>query len=378
MKLKRFNGLNNVDDPMDVGLKGLQRARNVDIDRNGKVASRQGATKIQSESIIASWHDKSNLLVLNAAGELKALIDGQMQKIQDMAGERLAATEVNNLLYVSTDKETCVIDGVTSRPMGVPHAEVVASYSAGGNLKKGRYQVNATAVHPDGRESGAMDSFLIDVPDDSQIHITAATTTGYTIKLYVSGADGEQLYHVADGANATISSPDDTLGASEVLDRLYKGPMPEVSIMDEYQSCLLGAAGNILFASDPLDYELFDYVESVIPFDDQITMVRSVGTGIFVGTESATHFIAGEAPGQWFIRESYRYGVTRGSDQIVDMSKVGQGSAGKGVIFLTDQGICLGTADGAVTNITERKVLIPRLNGVSSMLDGSRYVLAIQ
>lgn len=380
MKLKRWQGLDNINDPMDVGLKGLTIARNVDIDRKGQIETRQGFTRLLNMPIAAAWSDDSNMLVLSQAGVLYRLVGGMLNEVaQGIQGEKLTACEVAGNLYYSTDKQTGVINGLAHRESGVPIPMCQVTALAGGSLRAGRYMVNVTQVAADGRESGAMENQIITVNDGERIAVTAhGIEPDCNARIWVSGCDGEQCFHVADGLVAHINDNDQLLQSSDPLDRQYKAPMPPVDMMVEHKGVIVASVGGMVIHSDPLDYELFDMINAVLPFDGSLTMLKSIDNGVFVSTPGGVSFITGEAPDVWLVSESYPYQAMTGTAQVVDMNVVGEGGVGKGVLFATSKGICLGTNDGAVRNITERKLAMDLRGGLASMIDGSRYVLALQ
>lgn len=558
MKLKRWQGLDNVNDPLDVGLTGLTVAKNVDIDRKGQIETRQGYTKLATLPIAAAWSNQSSMLLLTTgepaqnaefeneqlveaslqsnftdsvdgrvvssytatesyeaakartgkeyplpsdfltytmymvsylqigstisslmitphvrartvnpdlvtipAGMLKVgevplgtvvtisvlgdfsdeiegvlvyqdviydvpknvfcvryfspeigsqteaygfyaktesvvqagdylaveapksmlmkMVDGRLTPLAEVEGDHLAAVEVAGSIYYSTDVYTGVVTGVNHRKAGIMVPEYSVQVLSGGELKAGRYLVNATQVSPDGRESGAKGNMLVDVlNDNSKIVVNVDVLSGYTGRVFVSGLNGEACFYVGDGQSVTIFAQEQLLLANYPLDRQYKAPMPIASLMAEHKGVVLAASGNYLYHSDPLDYELFDLVNGVTPFDSDITMLESVDSGFYVSTPNSVKFISGEAPDMWVVSDVHEYGALRGTAQIIDMNVVGEGGVGKGLIFATKKGICLATADGAVRNLTERRLSMNMKGELCSMVDGSRYVLAIQ
>jgi len=375
MKINRFTGLDNQNDPLDVGLQGLTIAKNVDIDRKGQIETRNGFALAWSGLIADMW----NNLVLTMAGDLVRINpDGDFEQLSTgLSGDSLTGVEVAGNTYFSTGAFNGVITGSAVREMGLPYP-IVSAVSGVGNLLSGRYLITATTVAPDGRESGAPLARVIDVADGSSIVINVTTESGYTANIYMSGRDGEELYFMGNLNSLLVNEPVQTLSSNDPIDRQYKGSMPEGTIFEEYRGHLLVAYDdNYLCYSDPLDYELCSYINNIYPFDSAITMVVSVEHGVFVSTKKEIFYASGETPESWVFRSVYASPAKAGTGKRISLDNLGEGAIGYGAMFVTEEGtICVGMPDGGVQDLTHKKFKLDVNRELTAVVQDSKYVVA--
>lgn len=376
MRLSKFTGLNTIDSPLDVGIGGLTSVKNMDIDHNGKLSTRNGFTKILNTPIIAMNGGivlcaNGDLLRINHANSIETLAQG-------IIGNTICCVDIAGNTYFSTGNYNGVISGSAIRAMGLLPPQVEFSVSLG-NLPAGNYLISATSVSEDGRESGSNAAQVVGVGDNSSISVLVdLPSDATTANIYASGQNGEELFYQTTSTHLTLTGLDALLNSGEPINREYKGMMPTGQLIEEYNGHLLIADNENLYFSEPLDYELCDYMNNIIPFDSQITMIRSVTTGVYVSTSKEVLFASGDTPDKWVFRQAYPFPAYFNSSKMQPASLVGQGGIGRSAIFVTPQGICIGNQDGIVTNVSERKIkLLPHTGNVSAVVKHNIYMVSL-
>lgn len=367
MRLERFTGLKTADSPIDVGLGGLVRARNLDATRNGLMKTRMGRERVFDGAVDAAWSDDRHFLFLSG-GDLYRMLGQNYELLGAMAGSTLTAAYVAGRLFVHSDREQKVIEGSQLRDMGLSVPSVPSVSVGSGGLKAGLYRV-AVANVDQGRESALSPSAIVEVLDNSSISVAGD-------RIYASHRNGEELYFFADGA-VTL---DVDAHLIDPASRQNLQPFPSAQILAAWQGRLLAAVGNFLMWSAPFDYEITDPFDS-IPFESEITAVAPTMTGVFVSDQYQTHFLSGTSPDDWVRRTVYDRPIKPNTAKPVPLNRVGEGSAGEGILFVSTAGVCLGTPDGFVTNLSERRIgVMPTathsLTATYNRAD-SRYVVAI-
>ena len=134
MDIKAFRGLNNVSDPLRLGLDWLVQADNVDVTDTGALHQRQGYSQVQAGNFTAvySTFDYQRCFVVKA---------GVLQTFDGVALVNLTSTapmfwtEVNDQVYFNNGVDSGVID--TDNTVGLWREKPV-SYGAGFKGDDGR------------------------------------------------------------------------------------------------------------------------------------------------------------------------------------------------------------------------------------------------
>lgn len=139
------------------------------------------------------------------------------------------------------------------------------------------------------------------------------------------------------------------------------------------------AQGSVVWYSPPYTLNAFDLSRDFLPFESRMTMIRPVRGGVFFSDEKATYFGAGPDPRAMQIASVAAYPAIEGTDSKLDMRKFGDGSlSGVGAIWTSTEGVVVGTPDGQIINLTNRKLSYPKaLRGAGTCFDG-RYVAALE
>lgn len=369
----QFKGLrNNV--PVDrFELGDLSVAQNVDIDDSERITRRFGhGAAVVSGAHKSLWSDGRVALAVQSETNLIQILPSYTIKIlrADLtSGLDMTYVPMAGRVYYSNGVENGVIENGQSRSWGItpPSDQPVAS-EVGGVLPSGRYQFAVTYLRADGQESGTPRAGIIDLASMGGIalsSIPASSDTGVaSVAVYLSKCNGEALYRaglVAAGVTTFTYAMEASLQIPLMTQHLR--PPPAAPLVGRFGARLLVAVGNELYPSEPYAPELFD-LRKVKRFDSRITMIETVASradGTWLGTEDSVVWLRGESPEKWTYDVVADYGAIPGALAYIDGEAFGEG-APKGsavAFFVTTQGLCFGTPDGNLENLTRDRFAYP-------------------
>ena len=132
---------------------------------------------------------------------------------------------------------------------------------------------------------------------------------------------------------------------------------------------------NILWYSEPFAYGWFDLASNFVPFGSIIRMVRSVKTGLYVGTEREVVFIGGAEPKQFTYEIVSNSPVVEGTDVKLSGAWFEDGKVtGQLAMWTAQDGIYVGMPDGQVRNITKEKIVYPGAFEGCAVIKNNKYV----
>jgi len=156
--------------------------------------------------------------------------------------------------------------------------------------------------------------------------------------------------------------------------RIFSNP-PNGHILSWFAGRALIARDNVVFASEPSFYGVFDLHNGFKLFPKNITMLQPTTVGLWVGTTDQVLFYRGTKWGELRRELKAEYGVLEGSDAWCPAEKL---NGNKAVLFTTPQGICSGGDDGAFENLTYEKITFPAGRYASAAVVGNRYLVLIE
>jgi len=244
-----------------------------------------------------------------------------------------------------------------------------------GPLGAGSYSVTYTFSYADGQESGAPSPSFIEVPPNSGIripNIPIANDPKIThINIYCTHQNGTELYRVA--RISTIFPEftiDDTFTDEKVLRTTNLYPAPRGNIVKWFQGRVYIAEGNILWYSNPMEYDLFNYASNYFYFEKEITAVCPVEGGIWVSDEDRTYYLQGREPEAVKRIEKEPVSIVPGSDVKVhgDLIAIDNTPVGYKWLVTTERGFHVLYNDGLIINLTEKNVSFPKATGAAAGL----------
>jgi hypothetical protein len=162
-----------------------------------------------------------------------------------------------------------------------------------------------------------------------------------------------------------VINPTATLG--EVRGKLLGRP-PLATALTASNGRIYLANGPTLWATELYLYDYVDKTRNFIQFEAEITALGAVGGGLYVGTETACYFMAGEF-GRMRMTQVQGSGVLPGSMLSVaaELVRPQQSMSKEAVMFMTQSGICVGLDDGTSYNMTEKEVILPSATAAAAL-----------
>ena len=188
--------------------------------------------------------------------------------------------------------------------------------------------------------------------------------------------NGYQSGVIRNGANYTYVKSPETYYPDPT--REYNDP-PIGEIIRFFAGRTWIAVGNNLLYSEPFAPNLFRLAANYIPFPARITMIAPVRAGLFVSTTSKIYFMAGTNPREMAQITVAHYSAIKGTDVEVDgISLVGGKISPLPMqMFTTTNGICAGTAEGQLVNLTYETLEYPKALQGSAVYTGDKYIVSL-
>lgn len=186
-------------------------------------------------------------------------------------------------------------------------------------------------------------------------------------KIYY--ANGREIGYITGGKSIAWQKPA-TVYHSKDSTRVLSGP-PIGSLLEYFNGRMYVIQSSVAWVSEQYNVNVYALSEDYIPFESTVTMFKGVTDGIWVGTRNRIVFLRGTNPEDFRYEVKGLFGAIPGTVAKIDSFKVGNGNIPEvGVIFATKYGPCLGTSDGRLVPLTEKKVSVPSVvRGAGAVLD---------
>ena len=354
-----FSGINNVLPSDRLPADALTVARDVNIGLTGEVSRRSGFTKVSTDAHANLHASKSSLLAtvglngdltnLNSNAVLHASLGHNRVWYCDLPDGRIA---------YSNGAATGVTDGVSQTAWGVPvPASVGTPLGIVGSLFPGDYQYQITYVRlSDGREGGPAYGSSVSISSGGLFLSGLPVLAGHKINVYLTSHNGGEALLAGSTATAMFSYIGTNAALVLPCRTDFSGPPPAGVCLAQRRNRVLVAKDNVLYASLPNNFELFDFRRDFKQLIDPITAVVPVDDGIYVGTTKELAFLAGTQFDALQYRKVVAGPVVLGSGVSVrgELVKQGEGAGlGSAMICLADGRIVAGFNGGEVVRLTE-------------------------
>lgn len=367
-ELKKYEGfpagINNILPEHSVGRNALRAAVNVDIDDTGRLSRRAGTTLISTlPGLHSLFADRRFPYMLAADADTLYSFDETLTPTVVTALTRNAdmSYAVNEFgLFYSNGTDTGHIDLAGQRtawsapmPAGQP---LVGVNALAGGLNAGEYQVAITFFDAQGRESGAHNATVVDVPEGGGIVLQdwpEMSADVAHIGIYMSPANGDMMYQ-AEILAAPMSTPY-LLGRrilGRALDTLFLTPMPPCTLLCMFNGRMLGNYNGTVVWSESINPGLTKRHENWIQFPS-VTLIAAAGQdGIFIASENRTYFMEGADPAVWKRRIVHASGAVRNTLTYVNASDLNLEAAGMVAVWMDTRGeLIAGLTDGSVLRL---------------------------
>ena len=303
LKISSFRGLNNVSDPLSLGLEWLTTANNIDITNAGKIKRRDGYTLDTAATITGAYStiNHQRLYLVNEDGLVT--YDGTV--LAEISGtDRMHWAEVNQQVFFNNGTESGVIlPDNTVLPWRWPTPGTPALAAISGSLAPGKYDVMCTHLMADGRETGAGLPASIDIAEGQALQISSIPqAAGMVTRTYIAPANSTTFQLAYEGyqtARTWDYSPN-SLGLDLMTDDF--DPLPEDATVIQvwrgriYAAQYFPATDNTaIWMSQPLGFHLFDLATDFLAVDGRVLMLAPTDAALVIGTDKAIRAWSGES-----------------------------------------------------------------------------------
>lgn len=295
-----FLGLNNVADPIRLGLRWLRTADNVVIDRTGAIDRRPGYRATSVAGALSGGYSTKDFT------RFYVVLDGDLCQVnpdmtatvlrEDVGAAPMHWDEINDVVYFSNGASKGLIypDG-TVRDWGWDVPAQPQLLAVAGNLEPGLYRVCLTYRLPDGRETGSGEAAELELTAGQALQVHSIPhRPGCTARVYITPANSEafQLAAETSGASTVWNHPPEALGAD--LLNVLLSPPPAAAVQLAFYA---GRAWlmqyvpeqnlTIVWRSLPLAFHLFDLEAGYIAVPGRGYMLAAHAEGLLIGTDSS-------------------------------------------------------------------------------------------
>jgi len=364
--VNKFTGLNNVLSDYGKKLDVLLQAINVDVDDDLRLRSRKGSDKVFAGSVHSIWGGSEICLFRNGE-HLKSLnvlnyTPATLRSGLSTDPIQMHYLELLGKIYYSDGKVTGIIENTVNRSWGLSAPPMAALSSIAGNLSSGTYQVTVTYVRNDGQESGNSVPSVISVGDNAGIQAIiepSADTDVSKIKVYMTEPNGNVFFlaTIVDNEGQAVSLTE-VNNLTSILQTLNLSAPPAGELLRFWNGRIWVVVNNTLWFTEPYSYELCNKSKNYITFEHPIHTVIPLDNGVWVGTDKKTYFIAGDEP-PFGIKTEFNFGVLHAVQETVPGYIINPKIQGEVGIWLSDAGLCMGTSDGSLLNLTDQIYSFP-------------------
>lgn len=362
ISINGFSGANNIKDEerffSNISRK-IAEPRvilNADIDLVGQLNKRKGKTLFLSLPGAHSLWAGNTCMLCAANGRLYRIAQGAAVNIDAITGPQypLSYIEIDDKVYISNPHWQGVFNpadnSVSSWGVAVPPGPMLLTGS--GNLPAGTYHVVMTNL-VNGELSGnsSISSITLDAEGGIQVLNRPANAL-----VWVTDSD-EYMFYLVGAVNTIVDIP-----TVEPLPSFLCSPPPYLENLCYAFGRVWGSSGNTVYYCEPFKPGWFKVTTNKFTYDSNVTLIARVSTGLFVGMEEKTIFMAGTEPDQ-MVQSDAGAGSIKGTldyaNNLPDLESV-LGTTEKGTvdvpIWLTTEGIVAGNTAGKLYNLTKNKI----------------------
>lgn len=365
--VKFFFGLNNISNPLRLGVRWLARADNVNISDTGAIQKREGYTKKIAGSFTSAFStlDFTRMYLVEGL-QLKAMAGQATIKTLQSAALMYWA-EINNQVFFSNGIDSGIIlsdNTVISWAWKIPNAPKLTVVT--GSLPAGLYRVLCTQTLEDGRETGGSEIVELNILEGQALQISDIPTG---TSVYIAPANSTVFQFAGRPSAAMVwnSSPD-MLGVDLLNSQL--SPLPQgVNVIQTWKGRIYAAQympeadQSVIWFSQPLGFHLFDLDVDFVLIQGKVLMLAAHSDALIIGTDKQIYAYDGNT-----LTMLADYGVAPGQHACKDESRV---------LFWSKRGLC---AALPFVNLMESRFLAAPCESVSGVLiqrgGRRRYVAA--
>lgn len=209
--------------------------------------------------------------------------------------------------------------------------------------------------------------------------ITAGIRSGLTKNKYMSWAEVNDVVFYANGFdngyiknNVSSAWPSGNYtGPDSNYDYLTTAPVANLLAYRGGGIMALVCGDTVWFNMEPFEFGLFNKARGFIRLDSTITMIAAVDSGYFISDSKRTWFFRGtswhdlEQPRVVEFKPALKQSLAHNK---ILLSDLGMDAGGYGRIWVSKDGVCLGTDSGGFINLTREQVKYPQAYSYAACL----------
>ena len=352
-----FVGANNVNESFSQ--KGLLSPRiilNADVNLDSSLSIRKGKTLyVTLAGAHSLWAGKTCMLC--AAGKkLYRVANGVATQVSTLTGpdEPLSYIDANDKVYISNAYWQGIFNpadnSVSAWGVSLPPGPMLLT--GDGNLPAGTYSVCMTNVSGDELSgSGPITSITLTAEGGIQV-------LNRPVGALVWATDANEGIFYRIGATNNIV----TIPTVEPLPSFLCSPPPYMTNLCYAFGRIWGSSGDIVYYSEPFQPGWFRLTSNKYEFEDEVTMIAKVPTGLFIGMRKKTRFLEGTIPEEMKLMDAGPGSISGTLAYCNNLPELGWtlGTAEKDFadvpVWLTEEGVVVGSPSGKFFNVTKNKL----------------------
>lgn len=360
-------GMNTVSDTARQHGNYVRLAQNININPNGTVELRAGVDKVSDTPIKDLWQSPLHKDVFGRVGDEWVLVNPMNWSVKVLGrigNAPIYHALVNNRVVVAGKNGLFEYDGQKAIPLTIPtpappmatgeNDMVVMSDEITGldsHTHKARTRLIAISYTVGDKEGGLSSTVKVDA-DTVQITLPMVVDDWVTgVNVYTTEQGGTELKLLTRLPKDTVQYTFDTgavLGRPATNQHL--SPMKSGQWLRLWRGRLLVVRSNVIYFSQALNYHLTDERFDYIAMPQRITFLEVVDNGIWVGQMTGVAFLAGVDIDEMSITHKAVLPPVVGSSTLMPAQTVGELAGGGNAValWLSENGYCIGTADGSV------------------------------
>jgi hypothetical protein len=386
---KPIKGIDQLSDETSLIEGTVRSALNVVFDNEGNFNMRPGFVNRVGGSGYHSFYSSRRgwLLICN-----KSVINGlnpetyEIVPLATMNSSNLTSfTELNdNLYYLNAGSSGVFKSGVdATQPLGheLPALEPQFTASINGSLFPGSYGITYSIIAPDGEESGTGPLTTIDLPDGGSIDgIMFSVLPGFKFRIYLTTADGEELYQAAEFDADVVTYNISTHEQGRQPMTMHLKPLPFGYIIRALGSRLFVATKERVVYSDAFRPHLHNPAHNFLPIVGFPYMMEALDTGLYVSDGTGVKFYGGTDPSQFSVMQASKEQAVFGTSIVISTEHLGEQfeQHDRVVIWLSKSGYQVGLPTGEVIALHKTQVNLPQYSQGSSafvIIDGKKQIV---
>jgi hypothetical protein len=353
-----FSGANNVIERF-FSKKGILEPRvilNADVNQDSSLSIRKGKTLFFALANAHSLWAGTTCMLCAADGILYRVSQGIATSVGSISGPKypLSYIDAEDKVYISNPYWHGIFDPSTNAlsawGVAVPPGPMLLS--GDGNLPAGTYHICMTNVS--GNEiSGSGPIVSITLTSEGGIQILNRPSGAL---VWATDAD-EGIFYLVGATSKIVDIP-----TVEPLPSFLCSQPPYLENLCYAFGRIWGSSGSDVYYSMPFSLGLFKKASNVYHFEDTVTMIAKVPTGLFIGMEKRTRFLQGTIPEQMTQQDAGAGSVKGTLAYCNNMPELGWtlGTPEKDFVdvpvWLTSEGVVVGSPSGHFFNITKNKL----------------------